>query len=117
MRDSRLQPCLRIRTPAFRQASAPASEAHNQVLLDLDLSPLLDLPLIRTTAIANWVSDTECVSSDTPLSFSDQALADLTLLGGAALPGGGSVADLNTDNAEGAADAGRRGALHSHGRF
>jgi uncharacterized repeat protein (TIGR01451 family) len=90
---------------ASNQASAPASEAHEQVLLDLDLSPLLDLPVIRTTALANWVSDTECVDADTPLSFSDQALADLTLLGGAALPGGGSVADLNTENAEGAADA------------
>jgi uncharacterized repeat protein (TIGR01451 family) len=83
------------------EASAPASEAHEDVALDLDLSPLLDLPLIRTTALANWTSDTECVSADKPLSESDQALADLTLLGVGA---GQSVAELNTNPDDGAAD-------------
>jgi uncharacterized repeat protein (TIGR01451 family) len=85
-------------------ASAPPSEASGDVLLPLDLEPLLDLPVIRTSALANWVSDTECVAADTPLSLADQALADLTLLGGEAI-GGGSVAELNTEDAEGAADA------------
>lgn len=89
---------------AENSASAPANEANRDVVLDLDLSPLLDLPLITTGAVANWVSDTECVSATTPLSHADQILADLTLLGGDAL-GGGSVVELNTEDAEGAADA------------
>ncbi|MDQ2650567.1 MAG: DUF11 domain-containing protein [Actinomycetota bacterium] len=89
---------------AENRASAPASEANEDVVLPLDLSPLLNLPVIRTTALANWLSDTECVSSDTPMSYADQALADLTLLGGEAL-GGGAVADLNTADGEGAVDA------------
>lgn len=84
-------------------ASAPAAEANEDVLLPLDLSPLLNIPVVRTTALANWISDTECVDADTPLSYADQALADLTLLGGEQL--GGSVAELNTEDAEGAADA------------
>lgn len=83
------------------QASAPPSEANEDVLLPLDLDPLLDLQVIRTTALANWVSDTECVAADTPLSYSDQSLADLTLLS----PGAGqSVLALDTDDADGAAD-------------
>ncbi len=48
------------------EASAPPSEANEDILIPLDLSPLLDLPVIRTTALANWVSDTECVAADTP---------------------------------------------------
>jgi uncharacterized repeat protein (TIGR01451 family) len=83
------------------EASAPASEANENVAIPLDLSPLLDLPLIRTTALANWVSDTECVSADKPLSQSDQALADLTLL---TVAPGQSVAELNTNPDDGAAD-------------
>jgi uncharacterized repeat protein (TIGR01451 family) len=80
-------------------ASAPASEAHSDTLIPLDLSPLLDLPLIRTTALANWVSDTECVAADKPLSSSDQALADLTLLG---IAPGQTVAELDTGSVDGA---------------
>jgi uncharacterized repeat protein (TIGR01451 family) len=83
------------------EASAPASEAHSDTLLPLDLSPLLDLPVIHTEALANWVSDTECVAADTPLSKSDQSLADLTLLSVAA---GQSVAELDTDAGDGAAN-------------
>jgi uncharacterized repeat protein (TIGR01451 family) len=83
------------------RASAPPSEANEDILLDLDLSPLLDLPVIRTTALANWVSDTECVAADTPLSYADQSLADLTLLG---IAPGQSVVNLDTDDADGAAD-------------
>jgi uncharacterized repeat protein (TIGR01451 family) len=82
-------------------ASAPPSEANEDILIDLDLSPLLDVPVIRTTALANWVSDTECVASDTPLSLADQSLADLTLL---ALSDTQSVVELDTDDADGAAD-------------
>jgi uncharacterized repeat protein (TIGR01451 family) len=80
-------------------ASAPASEAHSDTLIPLDLSPLLDLPIIRTTALANWVSDTECVAADKPLSSSDQALADLTLLG---IAPGQTVAELDTGSTDGA---------------
>jgi uncharacterized repeat protein (TIGR01451 family) len=83
------------------QASAPASEAHSDTLLPLDLSPLLDLPVIHTEALANWVSDTECVAADTPLSKSDQSLADLTLLN---IADGQSVAALDTDTDDGAAN-------------
>jgi uncharacterized repeat protein (TIGR01451 family) len=83
------------------EASAPASEANENVLLPLDLSPLLDVPVIRTTALANWSSDTECVSADKPLSESDQALADLTLLG---VTPDSSVLDLNTNPDDGAVD-------------
>src|SRR5207244_4390165 len=46
------------------KASAPASEANENVLIPLDLSPLLNLPVIRTSALANWISDTECVAAD-----------------------------------------------------
>jgi uncharacterized repeat protein (TIGR01451 family) len=83
------------------EASAPPAEANEDVLIPLDLSPLLDLPVIRTTALANWVSDTECVAADTPLSFADQSLADLTLL---EIGEGQSVVELDTDDADGAAD-------------
>ena len=83
------------------EASAPESEANEDILIPLDLSPLLDLPVIRTTALANWVSDTECVAADTPLSLADQSLADLTLLG---IAEGQSVVELDTDDADGAAD-------------
>ncbi|MDP1819419.1 MAG: hypothetical protein Q8K58_05920 [Acidimicrobiales bacterium] len=83
------------------KASAPPSEANEDVLIPLDLAPLLDLPVIRTTAIANWISDTECIAADTPASLADQSLADLTLI---ELPDGGSVVDLDIDDADGAAD-------------
>ena len=83
------------------QASAPESEANEDIAIPLDLSPLLDVPVIRTTALANWVSDTECVSATTPLSQADQSLADLTLLG---IAPDQSVVDLDTDDADGAAD-------------
>ena len=76
-------------------ASAPASEAHQNVLIPLDLSPLLNLPVIRTSALANWISDTQCVAADTPLSQADQTAADLTLLG---IAPNQSVAELNTAN-------------------
>ena len=83
-------------------ASAPAAEANEDILIPLDLSPLLNLEVIRTTALANWVSDTACVDSDTPLSYADQSLADLELIGD--LPNSGSVLDLDTDDDDGAAD-------------
>jgi uncharacterized repeat protein (TIGR01451 family) len=83
------------------EASAPESEANEDIAIPLDLSPLLDVPVIRTTALANWVSDTECVTATTPLSQADQSLADLTLLG---IAPDQSVLDLDTDDADGAAD-------------
>lgn len=83
------------------QASAPASESNEDVLIPLDLSPLLNVPVIRTTALANWVSDTECVSGTTPLSYADQSLADATVLGIAPTQ---SVVELDTDDDDGAAD-------------
>ncbi len=84
------------------EASAPPSEGvEEDILIPLNLAPLLDVPLIRTTALANWVSDTECVASDTPLSAADQALADVTLLG---IAEDQSVVELDTEDADGAAD-------------
>lgn len=83
------------------RASAPESEANEDVLIPLNLEPLLNLPVIRTTALANWVSDTECVAADRPLSMADQSLADLTLL---EIADGQSVLELDTDDADGAAD-------------
>ncbi|HJR26121.1 MAG TPA: hypothetical protein VJ804_11640 [Acidimicrobiales bacterium] len=83
------------------EASAPPSEANSDTLIPLDLAPLLDLPVINTSAIANWVSDTECVAADTPLSHADQALADLTLL---EVGEGQTIAELDTDAGDGATD-------------
>jgi uncharacterized repeat protein (TIGR01451 family) len=82
-------------------ASAPPSEAFDDVAIPVPASPLLDLEVIRTTALANWISDTECVASDTPLSLADQALADLTLL---SPEEGQSVAELDTTDDDGAVD-------------
>ncbi len=81
-------------------ASAPESQSFSDTLIPLDLAPLLDLPVINTRAIANWISDQECIASDTPASLADQALADLTLID----TGDGSIAELNTGAEEGAAD-------------
>lgn len=83
------------------RASAPEPQAFEDVLIDLPLDPLLDLDVVRTTALANWVSDTECVAADTPLSYADQSLADLTLL---QIADGQSVLELDTEDADGAAD-------------
>jgi len=85
-------------------ASAPESEANEDVLIALppELQPLLGLEVIRTTALANWLSDAECVAADTPISLADQALADLSLVN---LPDdGGSVLELDTDDDDGAVD-------------
>ena len=99
----RLQP-PRVRRSTSRrpQASAPASESNEATLIPIDLAPLLDLPIINTSAAANWVSDTECVAAGTPLSQANQNLADLTLLEPVA---GQSVVDLDTDAGDGAADS------------
>ena len=83
-------------------ASAPASEANEATLIPIDLAPLLDLPIINTSAAANWISDTECVAAGTPLSQANQNLADLTLLEPA---DGQSVVALDTDAGDGAADS------------
>lgn len=83
-------------------ASAPESEASADTLIPLDLAPVLDLPVINTAALANWVSDTECVADGTPLSQADQSAADLTLL--EPVPGQ-SVVALNTNPTDGAADS------------
>lgn len=82
-------------------ASAPQDQVNRDVLLPLDASPLLDLDAIRTSAEAHWVSDVECVAADTPMSRSDQSLADLAVL----VPAEGqSVVDLDTDDEDGAVD-------------
>jgi uncharacterized repeat protein (TIGR01451 family) len=83
------------------KASAPPAETGDKTLIPLDLSPLLNLPVIHTSALANWISDTECVAADKPLSEATQTAADLTLLD---LGGGKSVAELNTANDTGAVD-------------
>ncbi len=83
-------------------ASAPASEANEATLIPLDLAPLLDLPIINTAAVANWISDTECVAPGTPLSAANQNAADLRLLD---VGPGQSVVDLDTDAGDGAADS------------
>lgn len=82
-------------------ASAPESESVEEILIPLDLAPLLDLDVIRTTGEANWVSGTECVAGDVPLSRSDQALADLALL---EIADGQSVVELDTEDGDGAVD-------------
>ncbi|MFP5254574.1 MAG: hypothetical protein ACLGI8_01865 [Acidimicrobiia bacterium] len=82
-------------------ASAPEDEAHRDVLIPVDAAPLLDLEVIRTSAEASWVSDAECVAADTPMSRGDQALADLAVL----MPEEGqSLAELDTDDDDGAVD-------------
>ena len=83
------------------EASAPESEANEDIAIPLDLSPLIDAEMIRTTAIANWVSDTECVASDTPTSYADQSFAEALVVAPA---DGQSVVDLDTDPDDGAAD-------------
>jgi uncharacterized repeat protein (TIGR01451 family) len=82
-------------------ASAPPSEVGEKTLIPLDLSPLLNLPVIHTSALANWISDTECVAADKPLSEATQTAADLTLLD---LGNNQSVAELNIDHDTGAVD-------------
>jgi uncharacterized repeat protein (TIGR01451 family) len=82
-------------------ASAPESEAFEDVLLPLPVNPLLDLEVIRTSGAANWISGTECVAGDVPLSQADQALADLLLL---EIGEGQSVVELDTDDGDGAVD-------------
>lgn len=94
-------------------ATAPPSESNEDVLLPLNLAPIATLPLVRTTATANWISDTECVSSDEPLSFADQTLADLDLLG---LGGAQSVASIEPDPTDGAIDTEVATALPSNGQ-
>ncbi len=83
------------------EASAPESEAHEDIAIPLNLEPLLDVDVIRTTALANFISDTECVDAETPLSLADQSLADALVL---APEDGQSVVDLDTDDADGAVD-------------
>jgi|GEM_PF-7089929 uncharacterized repeat protein (TIGR01451 family) len=82
-------------------ASAPEDQAFRDVLIPVPASPLLDLEVIRTSAEASWVSDTECVASDTPMSLADQALADLTLL---EIGEGQTLVELDTDDEDGAVD-------------
>lgn len=82
-------------------ASAPEREANNNVLIPLDVSPLLNIPVISTSAAANFVSDTECITSTEPLSKADQTLADVTVINPAA---GQSVVAVDLDEADGAAD-------------
>jgi len=82
-------------------ASAPEDEVNRDVLIPVDAAPLLDLEAIRTSAEAHWVSDVECVAADTPMSRSDQSLADLAVL----MPQAGqSVVELDTDDEDGAVD-------------
>jgi len=82
-------------------ASAPEDQVNRDVLIPLDAAPLLDLEAIRTSAEAHWVSDVECVAADTPMSRSDQSLADLAVL----MPQAGqSVVELDTDDEDGAVD-------------
>lgn len=95
------------------EATAPPSESHEDILLDLDLAPLATLPVVRTTATANWISDTECVASDEPLSYADQSLADLTLLG---VGGAGSVASIEPDPTDGLIDTEVATALPANGQ-
>lgn len=82
-------------------ASAPQGQVNRDVLIPLDASPLLDLEAIRTSAEAHWVSDVECVAADTPMSRSDQSLADLAVL---MLEEGQSVVELDTGDGDGAVD-------------
>ena len=83
------------------KASAPPAETGSKTLIPLDLSPLLNLPVIHTSALANWISDTECVAADKPLSEATQTAADLTLLD---LGNSQSVAELNIEHDTGAVD-------------
>ena len=98
---------------ASNEATAPPSEANEDVVLPLDLDPLLSLDLIETSAIANWVSDTECVSATEPLSLADQTLADLSAVG---IGGGQSVAAIEVDETDGAADTEVITALPANGQ-
>lgn len=82
-------------------ASAPESEVDDpDPIVPIPLPPLLDLGLIDTAALANWISDTECVASSDPLSAADQDLADATVL---EVPDVGSVVDV-LPGPDGAAD-------------
>ena len=82
-------------------ASAPQDQVNRDVLIPVDASPLLDLDAVRTSAEARWVSDVECVAADTPMSRSDQSLADLAVL---MLEEGQSVVELDTGDEDGAVD-------------
>src|SRR5690606_4099142 len=62
---------------------------------------LLSADVVRTSAEAHWVSDVECVASDTPMSRADQSLADLTLL---EIGEGQTLVELDTDDEDGAVD-------------
>jgi uncharacterized repeat protein (TIGR01451 family) len=58
------------------RAEAPPSSTDEATLIPLDLSPLANIPIITTTAAANWISDAECVASDVPLSDARAFVAD-----------------------------------------
>jgi uncharacterized repeat protein (TIGR01451 family) len=70
-------------------AGAPPSTVDDPpAVIPVPAAPLLDLGLLDAYAEANWVSDTECVASDVPLSLAEQSLADLEVL---IVPDSGSV--------------------------
>ncbi len=66
------------------EASAPPSETQSANLLDLapdgPLAPLVVADVSQGTATANWVSDTECVAADVPLSEGDLDTANAIVL-------------------------------------
>lgn len=74
-------------------AEAPPSSVDDPgPTVPIPADPLLTLGLLDPYAEANWVSDTECVAGDTPLSLSDQQLASASVLNTGA-PGSTDPAD------------------------